>query len=106
MIEPIEMLTIAKINNENTPEVLFSKCRNDPKNVKRKLKIPQILIKLKSKKISNDSMINVEEQIKTSKLKKELIEWSLLTKFDCYSKIFENELIWVKIVWSFLFLLF
>ena len=41
-----------------------------------------------------------------STLKKVLVEWSLLTKFDCYSKIFEYENRVAKILWTLLFACF
>ena len=40
------------------------------------------------------------------KAKRNFVKWSLLTKFDCYSKIFETKNVLVKFVWLGLFLFF
>jgi len=57
--------------------------------------------------------INVKNQMqeKTSKgkfdqIKDEFIEWSLLTKFDCFSKIFQTKNFLLKFLWLSLFLIF
>jgi len=38
------------------------------------------------------------------KVKKEFFEWSLLTKFDCFSKIFEYKHVALRILWTLIFL--
>ena len=43
---------------------------------------------------------------KLNRIKEELIEWSLQTKFDCYSKIFHSKQFLVQCVWLGLFVFF
>lgn len=43
---------------------------------------------------------------KFNRIKEELIEWSLQTKFDCYSKIFHNKRFLVQCIWLGLFVCF
>ena len=74
-----------------------------PKEFKRKWKIPLILNKIGDDMATDSKKLDNKNSVL---MKKEFVEWSLLTKFDCYSKIFENEIFWVKIVWLLLFLLF
>ena len=73
------------------------------KEFKRKWKIPLILNKIGAAMATDSKKLNNKN---SALMKKEFVEWSLLTKFDCYSKIFENEVFWIKIVWVLLFLLF
>ena len=50
----------------------------------------------------NESKKNTKE--KWSELHETFVEWSLLTKFDCYSKIFEYKRLVSRLFWLLLFL--
>jgi len=108
MIEPKEILNITETSGQKYQRnFLKNQTSNENKYFKRKWKIPQVLSKLEANKISNSQETNSKNhQNKTSRIKKEFLEWSLLTKFDCYSKIYEYEVVWMKFFWLILFLTF
>ena len=58
---------------------------------KNKFKIPRMEKKLKKKNKN-------ENRSKMLNLKHSIVEWSLLTKFDCFSKIFEYDSIILKLI--------
>jgi len=43
---------------------------------------------------------------KLTRMRKEFVEWSLVSNFNCYTKIFQTNVFWMKIVWALLFLIF
>ena len=55
---------------------------------------------------ANQEKCETTKESKWQHIKKEIVEWSLLTKFDAYSKIYEEKNIWIKIIWILFFLLF
>jgi hypothetical protein len=106
MIEPIKEANLNMMKKYPTPiltpQIVKDNNELASKDFKRKWKIPQILNKIDAANIETKN----RKSKKSIKIKKEFVEWSLLTKFDCYSKIFENEVAWVKVVWTLLFLIF
>jgi hypothetical protein len=52
-------------------------------------------------KIKHDA--KVEKHNKWTRMKKKFVEWS---NFNCYTKIFQTNVFWMKIVWTLLFLIF
>jgi hypothetical protein len=52
------------------------------------------------------SLEKENRKVKIEKLKKRFVQWSILTKFDCYSKIFMYENLTARIVWFILFVIF
>ena len=106
MIAPEENHDIKAVNANIPSNNIEKDVHIDPKNFKRKWKIQELLNKVEIEN-KHKSTENKEQKLKKfSEIKKEFLEWSLMTKFDCFSKIFENEVIWVKIIWSILFLIF
>ena len=58
-------------------------------------------------RIINNLNMNSHTKIKKKEvIKKRLVEWSLLTKFDCYSKIFNSQNLIAKIFWIVFFFIF
>ena len=99
MIEPIKEENLNMMEIHPTP-IMKDKHGVASRDFKRMWKIPQILNKIENKEAKES------KAKKSIRIKREFVEWSLLTKFDCYSKIFENESIWIKVVWTILFLIF
>jgi hypothetical protein len=58
------------------------------------------------KKNDSEAIIKISLRDKFTKVKKEFIEWTLLTKFDCFSKIFQTKKIAVQLIWLSLVLIF
>ena len=57
--------------------------------------------------MKNDTS-NVKTKIKHFLLtaKDDYIQWSLMTKFDCYSKIFDTKNVCLRFIWMFFFVIF
>ena len=53
---------------------------------------------------SNNQIKVSDTRKQLKKVKKEFFEWSLLTKFDCFSKIFEYKHVVFRILWTLIFL--
>ena len=56
--------------------------------------------------VNNVKRISSSKKLKKDCIKNEFVKWSLLTKFDCYSKIFQTENICMRFIWLGLFLFF
>ena len=87
-----------KIDNKN----IFTS-----QNKRNSVNIDMVIIGRKSSSTSMQEENYIEKvEVKTNEMKKEFVKWSLLTKYDGYSKIFQTNAIWVKILWTLLFLIF
>ena len=71
------------------------------------------ILEVESNNAKNHEPTNENVEIKTKTLRKkfaklsvEIKEWSLLTKFDCYSKIFQAKSFLLQFLWLSLFLIF
>jgi hypothetical protein len=86
----------------------------ETKILSRKIRLEQMIINEKRLQVSpSPSSTNMatsgehkqmSNRQKWNELKESFIEWSLLTKFDCYSKIFEYKRLCSRLFWFVLFM--
>ena len=69
-------------------------------------KITNILQNLTSEKSSQTEELKKQDLTLLDELKGTLFEWSLLTKFECLSKVFEYKKTWARVVWALIFVVF
>lgn len=82
-------------------EVKFqAETKNDHLLQRKRLDIWKKSLELTRNKLNQVEISHKEEDpCKASSIVEEFIVWSLLTKFDCYSKIFEYKRIYSKLIW-------
>ena len=89
----------------NNLEKEIEKSKEFLKNLESKINALEISTRINK----NPNHEYIESKLIDRKLKRvrdEFKEWSLLTKFDCYSKIFQTKKISVQLIWLSLFLIF
>ena len=92
------------VHNGNHEQIEIEKLKVQLENVKSALKIlDEDIRQIKLSEKSNEQNENLS---KLTTLKNEFVEWSLLTKFDGFSKVFQTKVVAIKIIWLVIFLLF
>ena len=78
--------------------------KNQLANVKITLQFHDFKIKQMQTLKKSDELNETLSKLTT--LKNEFVKWSLLTKFDGFSKVFQTNIVGLKIIWLMIFLLF
>ena len=77
----------------------FQSVQHQAKINSHAIKTEPIQVDLPGEELKIEANVSLKENL-SSKIQNEFREWSLLTKFDGYSKIFEYKKLYSKIYWT------